>query len=127
MKNNKGFSLVELLATIVIIGILAGVGIVSYNAIRAGINEDFYENQKENISLAAQTYLQANTSKRPANVGNTTIIYLSELIDQNYIDPVKDPHDVNCIAEQTKITITRQENNNLIFDVTLVCQSYKEA
>lgn len=126
MKNNKGFSLVELLATIVIIGIVSGIGIVSYNAIRANINKDFYENQKETISLAAQTYLQSNTSKRPGSVGATKEITLKELIDNNFIEPVKDPHDEVCNANKTIISVTRKNENDLIFKVNLVCNSYQD-
>ena len=51
MKNNKGFSLIEILATIVIIGIVSTVGIVSVNSMINKSRQHFYESQKQQMVL----------------------------------------------------------------------------
>ena len=56
-KNNKGFSLVELLAVVVILGLLAAIGIgVTSNLVDKAKN-DKMDSQKNTVTLSAQTYL----------------------------------------------------------------------
>ena len=45
-RNNKGFSLVELLAAIVIMGILTGIGIVSVTYLINKTEKEYYKAQE---------------------------------------------------------------------------------
>ena len=79
IKNNKGFSLIEILATIVIIGIVSTIGIVSVNSMINKSRQHFYESQKQQMVLAAQSYVQDNRNILPRNVGGMQKIKLSVL------------------------------------------------
>ena len=59
-KKQKGMTLVELLAVIVILGIVAGIGTVAIGNIIESSREDALERQEEMIQQAAQLYYLDN-------------------------------------------------------------------
>ena len=63
IKNNKGFSLVELLAVIVIIGILAMVSVPAVNSIIFNSRADTYANSAESFIESARRFVADGTFK----------------------------------------------------------------
>ena len=76
MKNKKGFTLVELLSVIVLLGIIITIGLFSIGLIRKSILDRQYKNLKIQIELAAEKYYQDTES---------TFFYVQTLIDEGYI------------------------------------------
>ena len=76
MKNKKGFTLVELLSVIVLLGIIITIGLFSIGLIRKTILDRQYKNLKIQIELAAEKYYQDTES---------TFFYVQTLIDEGYI------------------------------------------
>ena len=76
MKNKKGFTLVELLSVIVLLGIIITIGLFSISSIRKTILDRQYKNLKTEIELAAEKYYQDTES---------TIFYVQTLLDEGYI------------------------------------------
>lgn len=58
MDNNKGFTLVELIATIVLLALVASIGTYSITAIMKKSKEENYNLLIKNINSAAETYYQ---------------------------------------------------------------------
>ena len=89
-KNNKGFTMVEMLAAVVIMGILASIGIVSVVHLRANQKAKFNQSQTEIFRQTAKNYFTDNKRKLPAVLMTTERIYLEELIKNNYLDELLD-------------------------------------
>ena len=78
-ENSKGFSLVELLAAIVMMGILTGISIVSVTYLINKTEKEYYKAQESEIIMAAKSYTQDNRSFLPKRVGQKNQIYLKTL------------------------------------------------
>ena len=58
--NNKGFTIVELLIVIVVIGILAAIAVVAYNGVTTRANDTKRESNARNIANALAVYNSEN-------------------------------------------------------------------
>ena len=82
--NRKGFTLVELLATITILGIIVTIGGVSISSIMKNAKNKEYELLISNIKSAVETYYQE--CKYGDSDGNcSTQIELKYLLDNGYL------------------------------------------
>ena len=68
-KSNRGYSLVELLAAIVIMGILSGIAVVGVTFLLNKAGREYYKAQESEVIMAAKSYTQDNRSFLPKRVG----------------------------------------------------------
>lgn len=76
-KDNKGFTLVELVVVIAILAILAAIAIPRFGGFTAGAKEGAVEANHRTIVSAAQMYY-ANNKEWPADLNALTGEYLAE-------------------------------------------------
>jgi type IV pilus assembly protein PilA len=67
LKQQEGFTLVELMIVVVILGILAGIGVQQYNAVQERAREGVDKANRKMIENAIQLYRAINGSN-PANI-----------------------------------------------------------
>ena len=91
MKNKKGFTIVELLSVIVLLGIIVSIGVLSVSSIRGSILNKQYKNIKTEIELAAEKYYEDTDSEA---------VYVETLITEGYLK-----------ADNKSMTITNPKDN----------------
>lgn len=140
MRNNKGFTLVELIATIVVLAIVAGIGTYSITSIIRKSKEENYELLKNNIRSAAETFYQECKYSNNDSISCTSYdsgykISLGNLVTYGYLkgntkikedgedkgkytieNPLNNQSIANCEIiikyENGKVTVTNNSGNN---------------
>ena len=93
--NQKGFTLTEILATIVILGIILAIAVPSYNSLSKKFEKEYYDKLEGSILAAAKSYWKDNPDNRPKEYLESGHITLNDLITNKYIDSVKEYRDKN--------------------------------
>ena len=129
MMNKKGYTLVELMATIVIIALVSSIAVVSYNTFIKQTTTRVYETYMDTVHDEMAMYLSKNTVEIPNN-GATKTFYLNNM---NFTE-IRNPDNTSdkCkSSDQTKdsyIEVTRSDKSviSLKYKVCLKCNSYNK-
>ncbi|MBE6149290.1 MAG: DUF5011 domain-containing protein [Firmicutes bacterium] len=108
----KGFTLIEMVSIIIIIGIVAMIAIPTVNLMIKNGKEDLYNNQLDEIKLAAEKWAFNNLSLLPDEEGKSVTITLLQLKKGGYLPlDIRDPRDNNLLSNGLSITITYKDND----------------
>ena len=131
--NKKGFTMIELLATITLMGIIATMAVVAYTKYVDTTRNTVYKDYEKSLEVAATNYFLNNTGLLPSvNNSNGTKVLATTLINEGYLENMKDPknNSFNC-NNNSYVIVTRKDNvgfnMNLEYKVCLVCSKYKSS
>ena len=121
MKNNKGFSLVELLAVIAIIGILFGLGLQAYSIYQDKAKKDGYDTMAKSASQAAEEYRMEHPAVDSVN--------FDTLYNSGLLSSLQDPGSRGEKCTGTVTIETNKSADNTVLDenkytVTVCCTNY---
>ena len=142
--RKKGFTLIEMLAVIIIFGVIIGIGVTSYSKYLTSSRKKSY-NIAENSMKAAATdaiadCLTGNGKDREFCKNHNLVddqyeyelVYLNELVNDDYMDSIRDPYNTDLLCSEdsyvyiTNKADTNQVNNaNFDYKVCLICSKYK--
>ena len=74
--NKRGFTLLELLATIIILGLLTTIVIAGILPLLNRGNNEYYATQEEMLVLAARDFFTDYRSRLPKEIGETSTVTL---------------------------------------------------
>ena len=107
--NNKGFTLIELIATIALLAIIVTISFVSINSIITQSKIKNCETLVNNIKTATKEYISDNRYKN-LDINNFTV---DKLIDSKYLSgPIYDPFDKSQELDSSEISIIIELNND---------------
>ncbi len=115
----KGFTLVEMLAVIVILALLVILVIPAVSNIISNSRTRLYDVQIKNIELAAKNWGAENVGMLPSEEGGSITIYLYNLKMGGFIeDDILDPLSGEEFPNDIQIEITRERNSFKYFVLT---------
>lgn len=125
MLNNRGFTLIEVLASLVVITLISII-VVTYASDTLSINKNkAYELMKQNISKISKVYVkecEAGISNCNLNWDdNSTYFYVEDLKNNGYFKNTRSPIDGKDIGKCLSIKAFK---DNGVIDIELVDNCY---
>ena len=105
--NKKGFTLVELLAVVVLLGIIALLTVPVVDKILRDNRQKTNEVNIDTILNAAYDYVQQNPSKLPVKDGEPSKFTLGDVINSGLLkEDIKNPKNYTAYSKESVITVT---------------------
>ncbi len=99
-NSKKGFTLIELMAVIIIVGILSILSIGAITRFIAKSRQQKVVQNKKNIVMAAEMYLQSNRDLMPKMIGDHASVKMLDLRNANYLkEDVSNEKGEDCMKE----------------------------
>ena len=107
MKNKKGFTLVELIGVLILIGLIALIAIPSVDYIIKKTKDNAYERTKDTLKDGLRNWVTDNKELIYED-GEEIILTLADLKEQGYVEyEIKNPKTGTCLANTVQFKITR--------------------
>ncbi len=120
--KDKGFTLVELLATMVILAILILIGTMTVSNIFDNSKNNYYKSLENTLSIAGNEYFNDNREDKP--IDDYNFVNMDTLVSHEYMDELKTYDGKESCKSETGVYIYNDGNDNG-YEVCLVCGDYK--
>ncbi|MDD2202954.1 MAG: type II secretion system protein [Bacilli bacterium] len=118
--NKKAFTLIEVLATIVILGVLSAIVFINVNGYIQTSRETSYDTLVKTIKLSAELYVSEHSNEFPQLEVSGSMFYIEliDLVNADYLDePIVDERTGEEIPLTTKVNITVINKNDITIDL----------
>ena len=120
--KDKGFTLVELLAAMVILALLIFVGTMTVSNIFDNTKDNYYRSLENTLSIAGNEYFNDNREDRP--IDDYNFVDMETLVSHEYMDELMTYDGKEKCSSETGVYIYNEGNENQ-YEVFLVCDEYK--
>lgn len=120
--NKKGFTLVELLAIIIVLGLILVIVVPKIFSTIQKSKEDIYKVKEHQLKKAAEDYTLYKNITMPNSIGDTITINITDLINEKLINQIKDLNDDSIC--QGFVLVTKTNSQNYSYSPCLTCTNY---
>ena len=117
----KGFTLVELLAVIIILGVILVIAIPSFNNAIKESKIKLYKSINQMVVKSTKEYLTEYVYELPEEEGETIEVTTNDLISNGYLKEISNPTDKNDTCTGY-VLITKLENNEYSYIPHINCE-----
>ncbi len=124
-RESKGFTLVELLAAIVILGVLSAMAIGGVSSLIKKAKSSAEDANIRTIKMAAESYLQANKDTAPRSIGECVSVSAVDLKDKKFLtDEITNSKNESCM-KNSYVKIFKSSNGEYIYTPYIYCGEEK--
>ncbi len=118
MKDNKGFTLVELIAVVVVLAIIALIAIPAVSGYLYQADDSYYTATESSVLASARDYFSDYHTLLPKNDGDVRELSIQELVDDGYIEEIHNNENQKC---EGKVYVKRLGNRDYSYCIVLKC------
>ncbi len=123
MKNRNGFTLIEIIGAVIILGIIAIFAVVTYTNSLKGFKENYYIETERTLQESGKEFFSNYRNYRPDMVLGSQKVLLQTLIGENYISDVKDYDGKLCDYTASYVLIVKEGKNSYSYHTCLICST----
>lgn len=101
-KNNRGFTMIEIIGVVVIMGVILLLIIPGISKLMAQFRNDYYDKLENSINESGKDFFNDNKMYLPDGILESTYVNASELINKKYADSLLDYRGNSCSLEDKK-------------------------
>lgn len=109
-KKKNGFTLVEVIAAVTILGILSAVAIPSVSKVMGKGHSEYCQNNVDVMKTAARDYFNDYKSLMPKEVGDSETVTMKDLVKEKYLDKMTDYDEKECTSGEVRVLKTTRTN-----------------
>lgn len=118
-RNEKGYTLIELLAVVVILGIISAIAVVGIGQLINQSKERTFVSQALHLKEAANLLITSERVKNPDSIPSK--VTYETLLQEGFLEKIKDPFTGSFIEPNSETTVSAQNGR-----ITKVCLHGKE-
>ena len=127
--NKKGFTFVELLATITILGVLMITVLVSYSSYLKNAKKRYMKAQEDTVTLSGKEFFTDYRSALPQTIGDKENVTITELNSKKYLSKLTDYNGKQCAPSNdtnyNKVYSYKVMDGVYLYYTLLDCNGYK--
>ena len=121
MKNRKGFTLIELIAVIVILGLVLIIAIPFFSGSLKTFRDDYYTNLNGNMLNAGKEFFNDNRLYLPHKYLDSSIVDANTLNEEKIIDELRDYNGNKCEKYDSYVIAIRKSADEITYDTCIKC------
>ena len=121
--NKKGFTLVELLAVIVILAVVITVAVPAFNKYILQSEKQYYNSLEKSVKTSGMEYFNENSVFFPKEVGEYAVVNKDELKGSGIIENITDSEGNPC--QEVNVIVQKKENGSYEYMTCLKCGDYQ--
>lgn len=122
-KNNKGFTMIEIIGAVIIIGVLLLIAVPAVSRMMRQFREEYYVSLEDTVTSSAKEFFTDNRIYRPEGLLRSSYVNVSELINSKYAESLLDYKGNSCSLEdrESYVVVVYRGEDDYQYKACITC------